>query len=216
MRTRVTPFSRLSLLAVSALLLAGCSTTSQPDEPVMASDPPAAEAAPADTVWGKLLRGTSEPAQEMDTTNLLKVAYCPKIQVREGTQVYQVGANGPTADPSAVRFQASISRFARECRQEGDNIHIRVGVAGRVLTGRDGGNANLSLPVRVVAVGAEDKVFYSRLSRVSASVSTSEPSVGWSFVDEDVVIPVEPGIVLYVGFDPKGDAPASGKKRPRS
>ncbi|MGH2342352.1 hypothetical protein ACRC7T_12810 [Segnochrobactraceae bacterium EtOH-i3] len=187
-----------------------------PEDPVMAGDQPAAETAPADTVWGKLLRGTNEPAQEMDTTHLLKVAYCPKIEVREGTQVYQVGASGPTADPAAVRFQASITRFARECRQDGDTIRIRVGVAGRVLTGREGGSANLSLPVRVVAVGAEDKVFYSRLSRVPATVTTSEPSVGWSFVDEDVVIPVEPGIVLYVGFDPKGDAPASGRKRPRS
>lgn len=211
MHSRPNSTLRCVLLAASALLLAACNTTPPPEETITAGEEPAA---PADTVWGKLLRGTGMQAEEMDTSQLLKVAYCPKVEVREGTQVYQIGEGGQTDNPGAVRFQASISRFARECRQDGDTIRIRVGVAGRVLTGPKGGASTLSLPVRVVVVGPEDKVLYTRLSRVPASVSTDEPSVAWSFVDEDVVIPSAPGAQIYVGFDPKGDAPA--KRRPRS
>lgn len=209
---RRTPALRVALVAASLLALTACNTTPPPEETITAGEPPAA---PADTMWGKFLRGTGMQAEEMDTSQLLKVAYCPKVDVREGTQVYQVGESGQTDNPGAVRFQASISRFARECRQDGDSIRIRVGVAGRVLTGPKGGSSTLSLPVRVVVVGPDDKVLYTRLSRVPASVSTDQPSVGWSFVDEDVVIPSAPGALIYVGFDPKGDAPAR-KSRARS
>lgn len=210
MRSRPKSMFRLSVLAASALLLAACSTSS-PEEA-----PPAGQ---ANTTWGKLLRGTSEPAQEMDTTQIRHVAYCPKIEVRDGTQVYHVGAGGgPVSDPTAVRFQATITRFARECVQDGDTIRIRVGVAGRVLTGAQGGSATLSLPVRVVIVaanelGGEERVLYTRLTRVSAAVNAANPSVPWEVIDEEVTMPAEPGAIIYVGFDPKGDSAPARKKK---
>jgi len=63
---------------------------------------------------------------------------CPEVTIRAGASTYAVGMPGKDATGSDLRYQASITRTARDCTRNGDNITARVGIQGRVIAGPAG------------------------------------------------------------------------------
>lgn len=141
---------------------------------------------------------------------------CPAVGVMEGAAAFRVGRAG-TSD---VAHQASLNDVARECRFAGTQMSVKVGVQGRMLIGSLGKPGTYSVPVRV-AVKKGDKVVASRLTRVSVSIPAGETSVGFSHVEDNIVVPLTPGndpaeeFDIWVGFDAGGGAadPRAGRRR---
>src|SRR5437016_6946492 len=50
---------------------------------------------------------------------------CPQVTVRAGASTYGVGSTGKPAVGNDVRFQASITKMARECARNGGDITVR-------------------------------------------------------------------------------------------
>ena len=139
---------------------------------------------------------------------------CPPVNIRAGASTYTVGAPGKTATGNDVRFQATITKTARECSLNGNEITARIGIQGRVIAGAAGAPATVEIPMRVAVVqgGVGEKVIATKAYRTTVQM-TEDGTVPFSLLAEDVVYPVPPpgsnpdAYIFYIGFDPQALAP---------
>ena len=161
---------------------------------------------------------TNAPAVPQDTGDLT----CPPVTVRAGAATYAVAAPGKQPVGNDVRFQATISKMARECSVNGGVITARIGIQGRVIAGPAGAPASVQVPIRVAVVqgGVSEKTIATKAYQTTVTMTEggSEP---FTLVAEDLAYPAPPGAVgdsyiFYIGFDPqslKPERPAPKKKK---
>jgi hypothetical protein len=145
---------------------------------------------------------------------------CPSVTVRAGASTYAVAAPGKQAVGNDVRFQATVTKMARECSRNGGEITARIGIQGRVIAGPAGAPTSVEIPLRVAVVigGVGEKVVASKAYRTTVEMSEGG-SVPFTFVAEDLTYPVPSAAVadsyvFYVGFDPQALSPEP-KARPK-
>ena len=147
---------------------------------------------------------------------------CPQVSIRAGASTFSVAAPGKQAIGNDVRYQATITKMARECVKAGDSITARIGIQGRVIVGPAGAPSSVEVPLRVAVVqgGVGEKVIATKAYRTTVNLGEDE-SAPFSLVAEDLVYPVPaPNVadnyIFYVGFDPQlvaGDKPKPAKKK---
>src|SRR5215831_2962243 len=133
---------------------------------------------------------------------------CPQVSIRAGASTFSVAAPGKQAIGNDVRYQATITKMARECVRAGDSITARIGIQGRVIAGPAGAPSSVEVPLRVAVVqgGVGEKVIATKAYRTT--VNLAEDDVPFTFVVEDLVYPIPPAneadnYIFYVGFDPQ-------------
>ena len=138
---------------------------------------------------------------------------CPPVSIRAGASTYAVAAPGKQPVGNDLRFQATITRTARDCTLTGDQITARIGIQGRVIAGPAGAPPTVEIPLRVAVVqgGVQEKTIATKVYRTTVSM-TEAGSVPFSLVAEDLVYPVPPGAagdsyIFYIGFDPQALKP---------
>jgi hypothetical protein len=138
---------------------------------------------------------------------------CPPVSIRPGASTFAVAVTGKQAVGNDVRFQATITKTARECTRTGGEITARIGIQGRVIAGPAGAPASVEVPMRIAVVqgGVNEKVIATKAYRTTVSMS-EDSSVPFTLVADDLVYPVPPGAtgdsyILYIGFDPQAVAP---------
>src|ERR1700739_5051635 len=146
---------------------------------------------------------------------------CPPVSIRAGASTYAVAAPGKQPVGNDLRFQATITRTARDCRQTGDQITARIGILGRVIAGPAGNPPTVEIPLRVAVVqgGVQERTIATKVYRTP--VSMTEPNVPFSLVGEDLVYSSPPGVpsdsyIFYIGFDPQAltpEAPARSARK---
>jgi hypothetical protein len=166
---------------------------------------------------------TDEPAQGVtpsasDADNELS---CPPVSIRAGASTFAVGTPGKPAVGNDLRYQATITRTARDCTKTGDQITARIGILGRVIVGPAGGPPTVEIPLRVAVVqgGIQEKTIATKVFRTTVTMDETG-SVPFSLVAEDVVYPVPPGAagdsyIFYIGFDPQALTPEPKPKAAR-
>lgn len=144
---------------------------------------------------------------------------CPQVTIRAGASTYAVAAPGKQPIGNDVRYQATITKMARECTKTGDSITARVGIQGRVIAGPAGAPSSVEVPLRVAVVqgGVGEKVIATKAYRTTVNMAEDE-SAPFSFVAEDLVYPVPASnvadnYIFYVGFDPQALTPEPKSKR---
>lgn len=196
--------ARRSIVRAAALtlplLLAGCGSSESIGSNFSASN---------------LISGTLGGPKEMDPAVYAATPVCPEALVRDGTEFMPIFEPGKAGSPEAIRFQASVQRVARDCEDAiGGGIKLRVGVAGRVLSGKSAASGTVTVPVRV-AVTAGDKVLYSKLTTTQVTVQAPDYSALFSVVDDGITLSVaeSQAATIYVGLDGKGDVAAPKKAK---
>jgi hypothetical protein len=161
-----------------------------------------------------LFGGSSEekpkaPTETTEDTDLT----CPPVTVRAGASTFKVGAPGKEAAGNDLRYQATISKTARECSINAGQITARIGIQGRVIAGPAGAPPSVQVPVRVAVVqaGIGEKVIATKAYQTTVAM-TEDSSVPFVLVAEDLVYPAPTGAaadsyVFYVGFDPQALKP---------
>jgi len=161
---------------------------------------------------------TNAPAVPQDTGDLT----CPPVTVRAGASTYAIGAPGKQPVGNDLRFQATISKMARECSVNGGVITARIGIQGRVIAGPAGAPSAVQVPIRVAVVqgGVSEKTIATKAYQTTVNMTEggSEP---FTLVAEDLTYPAPPGAVgdsyiFYIGFDPqalKPERPAPKKRK---
>ena len=146
---------------------------------------------------------------------------CPPVSIRAGASTYAVAAPGKQPVGNDIRFQATITRTARDCIKNGDQINARVGIQGRVIAGPAGAPASVEIPLRVAVVqgGVQEKTIATKVYRTTVSMS-EDGSVPFALVAEDMVYPVPLGgagdsYIFYIGFDPQALKPEPKPKAAR-
>lgn len=139
--------------------------------------------------------------------------FCPPVSIRAGASTYQVAAPGKQPVGNDLRFQATITRTARDCTYNSGEITARIGIQGRVIAGPAGAPASVEIPLRVAVVqsGVQEKTIATKAYRTSVSMS-EDGSVPFTLVAEDIVYPAPSGAVgdtyvFYIGFDPQALKP---------
>jgi len=147
---------------------------------------------------------------------------CPPVRIRPGASTYAVGLPGRPATGTDLRYQASITRTARDCTQNGDQITARIGIQGRVISGPAGSPATVEVPIRVAVVqgGVQERTVTTKVYRTTVSMSAAGNDP-FSLVVEDIVYPAPSAAtvdsyIFYIGFDPQALTPeprASRRKK---
>ena len=147
---------------------------------------------------------------------------CPPVTVRAGAATYAVAAPGKQPVDNDLRFQATISKMARECTVNGGVITARIGIQGRVIAGPAGAPASVQVPIRVAVVqgGVSEKTVATKAYQTTVTMTEggSEP---FTLLAEDLTYPAPSGAIgdsyiFYIGFDPqslKPERPAPKKKK---
>lgn len=164
----------------------------------------------------KSLFGSSDKDQAPTVSNGPPVESqltCPSVTVRSGASTYAVGLPGKEASGSDLRYQAVISRTARECNLNTGVITAKIGIQGRIIAGPAGAPTSVDVPLRVAVVqeGVSPKTIFTKAYRTSVSMQP-DGSVPFSLVAEDVAYPApsvsdNDAYVFYVGFDPQALKP---------
>ena len=129
--------------------------------------------------------------------------YCPAVRIRAGTETFRVFPKGADkTNTDNVRYQATITKVARECAYVGQNLTIKVGARGRVITGPGGDSGDITMPIRV-AVTEGGETVYSKLYKPTETIASGSTNTQFSFVDNEVVIPAprNTNVRVYIGFD---------------
>lgn len=148
---------------------------------------------------GQFLRGTAQEPRSIDTSRLRAPTPCPPVSILPDTQSLRVTTGGNDLEEGTLRWQARIDRTARECEPLEDGFRVRVGIAGRALSGPEGAPGTVTLPIRVV-VREGGEVTYSKLHTTQVSLTAGAPTASFAIVDEEVRISGQ-GARILVGFD---------------
>jgi hypothetical protein len=161
-------------------------------------------------------QGADAPKVEQDTGDLT----CPDVKIRAGASTYAVAAPGKQPVGNDLRFQASISKTARECSLNGGVITARIGIQGRVIAGPAGAPSSVQVPIRVAVVqgGISEKTIATKAYQTTVTM-TETGSEPFTLVAEDLAYPVPPGgandsYIFYIGFDPQALKPERPAPRP--
>jgi hypothetical protein len=138
---------------------------------------------------------------------------CPPVSIRAGASTYAVAAPGKEPVGNDLRFQATITKTARDCTRTGSDITARIGILGRVITGPAGNPPTIEIPLRVAVVkgGVSETTIATKVYRTTVTMDETG-SVPFSLVAEDLVYPAPTGAegdsyIFYIGFDPQALTP---------
>jgi hypothetical protein len=138
---------------------------------------------------------------------------CPPVSIRAGASTYAVAAPGKQPIGNDLRFQATITRTARECSINGGEITARIGIQGRIIAGPAGAPSTVQVPLRVAVVqgGVSEKTIATKAYQTTVTM-TEEGSEPFTLVADDLVYPAPSGAVadsyiFYIGFDPQALKP---------
>jgi hypothetical protein len=138
---------------------------------------------------------------------------CPPVSIRAGASTYAVAEPGKQPVGNDLRYQATITRTARDCTRTGSDITARIGILGRVITGPAGNPPTIEIPLRVAVVkgGVSETTIATKVYRTTVTMDETG-SVPFSLVAEDLVYPAPSGAegdsyIFYIGFDPQALTP---------
>src|SRR5882757_8654765 len=138
---------------------------------------------------------------------------CPEVKIRAGASTFAVGTPGREAVGNDLKFQATITKTARECSINGGVITARIGIMGRVIAGPSGAPPTIQIPLRVAVVqgGVSEKTIATKAYQTTVTM-TEAGSDPFTLVADDLVYPapsvdVGDSYVFYIGFDPQALKP---------
>ena len=147
--------------------------------------------------------------------------FCPQVIVLEGTAASQAYAGTPPSSAN-LRYQYALDDTARECTLEGDQLAIKIGIAGKVLLGPAGSPGSFSVPVRMAVLREHDnQPIVSKLYRAAVTVAAGETRADFTVVSEPLRVPfiqdhAEDDYTIKVGIDEgaSADKPAAKHAKP--
>lgn len=198
-------------LAAAGFVLAGCGSANL-NNPFSTAPPPQEDIPTISERFDQLFGAKLPTSAALDTADGTEFD-CPLVKVRAGASTYAVAPSGQQPVATDLRYQATITRTARDCRRASGQIVARIGIEGRVIAGAAGAPETVTIPLRVAIVqaGVREKVLTTKVYTTTVSMAQGG-SVPFSLVGEDLVYTMPRGLtsenyIFYVGFDPQALPP---------
>ncbi len=144
--------------------------------------------------------------------------FCPEVIILEGTAASQVHAGNPPTNMN-LRYQYALGDVVRQCELQGDQLAVKVGIAGNVLLGPAGAPASFSVPLRVAIIGTKDNhPIVTKLYHAAATIAAGQAGADFSLVTEPLLVPftqdhTEDDYTIKVGID-EGPEKAEKPEKP--
>jgi hypothetical protein len=197
---RLRPFATLAALILAPAILASC-----------ASSGGGSTGGALSAFWNG---GKEDKPSDINSDYFSQSTYCPRVEVRGGTEAMAFYVKGHDGDPAYITYQASIGKTARECHNTGPSYSIKVGVSGRVMAGPKGGAGSIVVPIRIAIAQQFGPVAYSELFKIPVNLAAPDFSSDFAQVIDQIALQIGPdqrNFVIYVGFDdgkqPKKNVP---------
>jgi hypothetical protein len=199
-------------LAMAGAVLSGCGGNGGDFRKIFGEEP---KPTPLPTIgdrFNQLFGRSSAPSEASQGVD------CPPVKIRAGASTYAVAAPGKQPVGNDLRYQVTITRTARDCTVNGDQVAARIGIEGRAIGGPAGNPPTIEIPLRVAVVqgGVQEKTIATKVYRTTVSFAEGG-SVPFSLVAEDVEYP-QPSearaesYIYYIGFDPQALTPEPAAK----
>jgi hypothetical protein len=199
--TRLRPLATLAALILAPAILASCAS----------SGGSSSSSGALSAFWNG---GKEDKPSDINSDYFSQSTYCPRIEIRGGTEAMAFYEKGHDGDPAFIKYQASIGKTARECHNTGTSYSIKVGVAGRVVAGPKGGAGSIVVPIRVAIAQQFGAVAYSELFKIPVNLAAPDFASDFAQVIDQIAMEIGPdqrNFVIYVGFDdgkpPKKNVP---------
>ena len=205
-----------SVLGAAAFLgLAGCGGHLGNFDSPQASDTPQTQGG-GSRVLAMMLGFKSNDAPAAPGTEVRHI-FCPEVLILDGTAASQAYAGTPPSNEN-LRYQYSLVDTARECTLEGDQLAIKIGVAGKVLLGPAGSPGSFNVPVRMAVLHEQNnEPITSKLYRTAVTVPAGQSEADFTIVSEPLRVPfiqdhAEDDYTIKVGIDEGTGADKSAGK----
>jgi hypothetical protein len=165
----------------------------------------APEAGGGSKVLANLLGFKSNDAPAAPGTQVRHI-FCPEVLILEGTAASRAYVGTPPSSAN-LRYQYSLTDTARECTLEGDQLAIKIGVAGKVLLGPAGSFGSFNVPVRMAVLGEHNnEPITSKLYHAAVTVAAGATESDFTIVSEPLHVPfiqdhAEDDYTIKVGID---------------
>ena len=209
--------ARLAACAAMLVALSACGSLNLFGGSSDSDTQPAAPKSATRTFFENLAMGGSSPAQTEpkeqppvqtrfpDAVTQQEDISCPVLDVAANGAALRDFAGGAEAGARALRHQISITKLARECKDAGASISMKLGVEGSVLLGPSGSPGTFKVPL-VFEARLKDQVVASRRETLSVTIPPNEARAFFSTVLSDFVIPKDDDTDVYVGLSEGGGA----------
>jgi hypothetical protein len=130
---------------------------------------------------------------------------CPRFKIWPADRHITVYEPGRVGERLAMRHRGSITKVARECEINGQQVSVKYGFAGRVLMGPRGQDGVVDLPVNLYLTRADGSRIRSERVTVEVELRRENP-VDYFSVVRTISFEAEPGTApssykLFVAFD---------------
>jgi hypothetical protein len=201
-RPKITGTAKVVIMAGMAAALAGCGGGKNPGSFDQSDN--------VSTRLGNLLAFNKLTGQPLPPKEVERLE-CPEIIVLDGTAAHRV-YNGPESNDT-LKYQYSLGDIARECILQGNQVSMKVGIAGQVLLGPAGAPGSFSVPVRVAVVRESDNApVVSKLYSANVNVPAGQTEGSFTIVTEPMLAPfiqqhTADDYTIKVGIDAGGAKP---------
>jgi hypothetical protein len=131
---------------------------------------------------------------------------CPILEVAANGAALREPPGQLEGGSQALHYQISIQHVARECKDAGAEIAMKLGVEGSVILGPSGAPGTYSVPLLFEAK-IDDKVVASRRETLSVAVPADRGRAFFDAVVTDFLVPKNDDLDLYVGLSRGGGEP---------
>lgn len=148
-------------------------------------------------------------AARTDTTGQVSIETamtgCPQFKIWPRDRlltVYEIGREG---DGLAIQYRGEITKTARECRIQPNQVTVKYGFAGRVLLGPRGRPGQVQMPLKIHITDRSRNIVSSQNVTVAVTIPAGNP-VGYFSAVREVSFALPPGVPpgdfkLFIAFD---------------
>jgi len=200
---------RLAVIVAGTLVLSGCGIsqiTSGIGSGVFGSSEEESQEADWSatiTEEGMLEAARSDTSGRIDASG--PASGCPRFKIWPADRHITVYEPGRVGERLAMRHRGSITKVARECEIEGQQISIKYGFAGRVLMGPRGDDGVVELPVNLYLTRSDGSKIRTEEITLEVELRRENP-VDYFSVVRTISFEAEPGTApssykLFVAFN---------------
>lgn len=137
---------------------------------------------------------------------------CPQFKIWPPDRLLTVYDIGRVGDGLAIQYRGEITKTARECRIQPNQVTVKYGFAGRVLLGPRGRPGQVQMPMKIHVTDHTRKIVSTQDVALAVTIPADNP-VGYFSAVRELSFAIPPGVPpgdfkLFIAFD--RSTPGSG------
>ncbi|WP_349359663.1 hypothetical protein [Stappia sp.] len=126
---------------------------------------------------------------------------CPALEVEDGRYIVMVYERGREDDPRALRYQATVEKWANRCSRTASGVAMTLGVSGRATPGPAWGGGELVLPLRLTLEPTGDGKPQTINLPVPVTLGEGAPAEQWAVVEEGIAVSDSGSVRAVIALD---------------